>query len=101
LIIYLNVILLRMDLLLKKIINEIAEEEGLKIDHVELSIRNVCDWTREVFINKEFASVLWPKFGSFTLIEKRIKDEEERKIVEEFKNNFKKNRYDEEKTNQE
>jgi hypothetical protein len=51
-----------------------------------------------MFINKEYASVFWPKFGSFTLMEKRIKDGNERKIVEEFKNNFKKNKYDEEKT---
>ena len=87
-----------MDPLIKKIIDEIAEEENIKVDLVELSIRNVCDWTREMFINKEYASIFWPKFGSFTLMEKRIKDGNERKIVEEFKNNFKKNKYDEEKT---
>ena len=95
---YLNVISRRMDPIIRKIIDEIAEEEGIKPELVELSIRNMCDWTRETLMNKEYASLLWPKFGSFTLIEKRIKDEEERKIVEEFKNNFKKNRYDEEET---
>lgn len=87
-----------MDPLLKKIINEIAQEENIKVDLVELSIRNVCDWTREMFINKEYASILWPKFGSFTLIERRLK-EEDKEIVKDFKQNFKKKKYDEEETN--
>jgi hypothetical protein len=87
-----------MDPLLKKIINEIAEEENIKSELVELSIRNVCDWTREMFISKEYASVLWPKFGSFTLIERRLK-EEDKEIVKDFKQNFKKKKYDEEETN--
>lgn len=83
-----------MDPIIRRIINEIAEEEGIKKEHVELSIRNVCDWTREMFISKEYTSILWSKFGSFTLMEKRIKDEEERKIVKEFNNNFKKDKKD-------
>ena len=87
-----------MDLIVKKIINEIAQEENVKIELVELSIRNVCDWTREQFIGREYASVLWPKFGSFTFLEKRIKEEEDRKVIEEFKNKFKK-KNDEEETN--
>jgi hypothetical protein len=88
-----------MDPIVKKIINEIAQEENVKVELVELSVRNVCDWTREVFIGREYASVLWPKFGSFTFLERRIKEEEDRKVIEEFKNKFKKEKYDEEETN--
>lgn len=78
-----------MDSLIQQIINEIAEEEGIPAKKVEISVRNMTDWTRQQFIEMNYVSILWSRFGSFSLMESRVHDEEQKNIVKEFKKEFK------------
>jgi len=84
-----------MDKIIEKIIEEISNEEGIQKHKVELSIRNMTDWTREQFINMSHASVLWPHFGSFTVNSNRLKEETKINKIKEFRNNFKKKKDEE------
>lgn len=74
---------------IEKIIKRVAkEEEGVNAAAVKAALFIVTNWTREKMKQLEYPAILWPKLGSFNVIEKRC-PEEDKEALREFRNNFK------------
>jgi hypothetical protein len=79
-----------MDSQLKNISKRIGREEEVDAEAVEAALFIITNWTRKQMKEMNYPAILWPKLGSFNLIDKRA-PEEVKKDLQEFKNNFKKN----------
>jgi len=78
-----------MDSKLKPVIERVALATNSKEEAVKAVLYNATAFMRLQMKELNYPSVLFPKLGSFTLMSKRC-TEEEKKQLEEFKNNFKK-----------
>lgn len=74
---------------IEKIVKRVAkEEEGVNAAAVKAALFIVTNWTREKMKQLEYPAILWPKLGSFNVIEERC-PEEDKEALREFRNNFK------------
>lgn len=67
-----------------KIIDEMSKEMGYSKKMIQNCIKHLCNWTRQSMINMDYACINWNKFGTFTPIVKRMKDEEKKAIMVEY-----------------
>jgi len=75
---------------IEKIVRRVAkEEEGVNTAAVKAALFIVTNWTREKMKQLEYPAILWPKLGSFNVIDNRCPDECA-DVIEEYKTNFKK-----------
>ncbi len=56
---------------IRKIIEEIAAEEGISRPRVEHAIRHFFNWQRQSFIDIDYSGYYWRYFGKFKVIKKK------------------------------
>jgi len=77
-----------MDKKIKEIVKRVGQEEEVDEQAVKAALFIVTNYAREKMKKMEFPAILWPKLGSFNVIDNRC-PEDNQETLKEFKTKFK------------
>lgn len=80
----------QVDLLKPKVIKEVCEELGIEEYKLNHAISHFFKWQRDQFNSLDYSEYLWNGFGTFSVIESRLKVWNEKKQEQLTKLNNKK-----------